>query len=245
MSLQRAGAWLSSALLASSLAFSAMSLSPRTACACTTRQKVPASDMKADLRNLVTAQEMFFSDSARYGSIDELNGLRLWAPNPKVQLVSLTHSDSGFLATVTHAEVPGMRCRIAIGGAALPHGDLYDGEPLCDPPPTAPIDPLYFQLLAAYALFFVAALVIRFARAGHGLPKIGPGTFFAFFLLAVLHPFWSPLRTNRSCLDPMALHVPAVIMMGVVAVWMLVRDSPPPRDPRQPPDATNKSPHSA
>jgi hypothetical protein len=176
--------------------------------------------MMAELRNLVTAQEAFFADSLRYASREELAATNLWTVVPDIQLISLTRSDSTWRARVQHVDVAGMQCWIAAGNVSA---DEVDGEPQCDPFPRGPIDRLHYQTLALYALFYLAALAVRFKRAGHGLPPLRPRTYLGFILLAIVHPFWIPVRTSRSCLDGLPMNVPAVIAMGVLMAWMLVR----------------------
>lgn len=220
MSIRHVSRWLGVVLLAACVGVAGVALTPRAACACTTKQKTYGTQMKAELRNLVTAQEGFFSDSLRYASREELAATNRWNVLPAIQLISLTHSDSTWRARVQHRDVAGMQCWIAAGNVSA---DEVDGEPQCDPFPRGPIASLHYQTLALYALFYLAALAIRFTRAGHGLPPIRPQTYLGFFLLATVHPFWIPMRTSRSCLDGIPMNVPAVITMGVLMAWMLVR----------------------
>jgi hypothetical protein len=100
-------------------------------CACVNKTPGYVAQTKADLRNLVTAQEGFYVDSARYArSYAELDSAYLLtSPGTTVRIDAV--SDSGFLASGAHAQVPELRCQLAFGSYA--NGALPDGEPVCTP----------------------------------------------------------------------------------------------------------------
>lgn len=86
------------------------------------------SAMKADLRNLVTAQEAHRVDHGQYATtLDSL----AFAPTSNVS-VSLLHADStSFAAEASYREVT-ERCRISVGKWAGAPADSLDGVLVCD-----------------------------------------------------------------------------------------------------------------
>jgi hypothetical protein len=94
--------------------------------------------MKSDLRNLVTAQEAYFSDHATYAaSLSQLSNL--FRPSTGV-VVSLTAGTSkGWSGTATHPSLPGASCSVFVGSPA-PSGPAGsnstipgEGEAYCAP----------------------------------------------------------------------------------------------------------------
>ena len=68
-----------------------------------TKEKAYVGQMKADLRNIATAEEGFFYDSIKYTpSLVQLNN---FVPSPGVT-VTLTASASGWNASAVHAQTP-------------------------------------------------------------------------------------------------------------------------------------------
>lgn len=95
------------------------------------KEKAYVATMKADLRNLVTAQETYFSDSARYTAVLDSSAYRTSSGvSVRIQL----RGDSAWSATATHAYAVGRSCRISISVDGLPtETEANDGEPVCDP----------------------------------------------------------------------------------------------------------------
>ena len=86
-------------------------------------------DMRSDLRSLMTAQEAFFMDSAYYTA--NLAKLKFQS-SPGVSPPKVTAQQGSWSATVTHKNLPGEICGIGInttnpvGGTAA-----VEGEPAC------------------------------------------------------------------------------------------------------------------
>lgn len=96
------------------------------------RSKVYYATMRADLRNLVTAQETFFADSQRFAAAFDRTA---YATSSGVRVSIALHGDSAWSAVATHVSVTAS-CRISVSfdGTAV-EGGRGDGEPVCEPPP--------------------------------------------------------------------------------------------------------------
>lgn len=80
--------------------------------------------LRSDLRNLVVAEELFFSDSARYTkTLAELRSL--YVPSRGVT-ITFIETGVGWNAEARHADMPQIACAIFIGGKVS-----LEGEPLC------------------------------------------------------------------------------------------------------------------
>ncbi len=90
-----------------------------------TKEKAYLASMKSDLRNLITAQEAYFSDNnSTYASSTTALGTGYRASTGvNVTIGSVT--SSGWAATATHASTS-KTCRITLGGGAT-----TEGEPIC------------------------------------------------------------------------------------------------------------------
>ena len=90
-----------------------------------TKEKAYIASMKSDLRNLITAQEAYFSDNnSNYASSTGAMGTNFHASSGvTVTLGSVTNT--GWQATATHTSTPRV-CTITLGGGAT-----NEGEPLC------------------------------------------------------------------------------------------------------------------
>ncbi len=84
--------------------------------------------MTSDLRNLATAEEAFFADSLRYGSVGELAYFHATSHDSIVVVVA----DSGWRATATHPYLEGQACGMWVGKRPPDgmHG-ATEGEPTC------------------------------------------------------------------------------------------------------------------
>lgn len=89
--------------------------------------------MKADLRNMVTAQEMFFADSARYARSREELGAANYQTSQGASVWITEASDSAFTAVAKHERLAAhVSCRIAVSNENTAQQDL-SAEPVCDP----------------------------------------------------------------------------------------------------------------
>jgi hypothetical protein len=185
--------------------------------------------MRADLRNLVTAQEAFFADSGRYAPNLEALSDR-FALSSGVALDSLTVTSAGFRATVVHSGTL-VGCALTLGPLADGTPHPYEGEPICDEPPVT-YGPAGWAI--GYVALFLLVVGIRGARAGVTLPPIRGQTIFGFALLATVHPFWPWLQDDSGgCLGygdgPAAM---AVIFISYIVVRMALRGAEEQEPPR-------------
>jgi type IV pilus assembly protein PilA len=103
-----------------------------------TKQKAYTASMKTDLRNLVTAQEAYFSDNTTYASTTASlsTSFHVSAGNT---VAAPAASATGWSTTVTNSYVPttasGHICGVWVGGAtSQPSGitaDSVEGAPAC------------------------------------------------------------------------------------------------------------------
>ena len=93
-----------------------------------TKGKAYVTAMKSDLRNLVTAEEAFFSDSSKYTAT--LTDLQFQV-STGVNAPALQAGPGWWSATVTHTQLPATNeCGIAMN-TTNPEGSGNDGEPIC------------------------------------------------------------------------------------------------------------------
>ena len=89
------------------------------------QERAYEAEMRSTLRNLVTAQEMYFADHGSYTS--SLGALTYYTP-PGVSVEVIDAGRDGWRAVARHADAS-VECRIAVGSAATP-GDIAR-EPRC------------------------------------------------------------------------------------------------------------------
>ncbi|MCZ6916523.1 MAG: hypothetical protein O7I93_07090 [Gemmatimonadetes bacterium] len=100
------------------------------ACSCSTKASAYRAAIKSDLRNLVAAQEIYFSDSLRYAaSLPELD----FTASTYVTVELTLTSDSAWSASASHKGTP-TQCTIFIGNIKPPVADGVEGEPGCHDP---------------------------------------------------------------------------------------------------------------
>ena len=93
-----------------------------------TKQKAYVAAMKADLRNIATAEEAFRSDSARYTSdVARLD----FRPMPGISTPTIRADTDRWSATLTHSQLPGLVCGIAVNMDNPVDPDIGEGEPAC------------------------------------------------------------------------------------------------------------------
>jgi prepilin-type N-terminal cleavage/methylation domain-containing protein len=93
-----------------------------------TKSKAYITAMKSDLRNLVSAQESFFSDSARYST--NLTSLNFKA-STGVTAPNITVGAGYWTATNSHTQLTGAACGIAVNTTNPTVGTAGEGEPAC------------------------------------------------------------------------------------------------------------------
>ena len=95
-----------------------------------TKSKAYITAMKSDLRNLVSAQESFFSDSSRYTSSLTSLGFKQSTGTTPPQIVT----GSGYwTATNGHTQLANVSCGIAVNTTNPVVGTAGEGEPACAP----------------------------------------------------------------------------------------------------------------
>ena len=92
-----------------------------------TKEKAYVAGMKADLRNMVTAQEAYFADWVTYASVTTNLSYNVSTGNT-VTLVSAT--GQGWSATATNTGTT-HTCGIFIGTATPPITGQAEGQPVC------------------------------------------------------------------------------------------------------------------
>ena len=94
-----------------------------------TKEKAYVTAMKSDLRNMMTAQESYFSD---YGTYATATGqLKGFAQTTNVSVGGIDAGAAGWYASAAHAALPsGVTCEIAVGDKATTKS-LNEGEPKC------------------------------------------------------------------------------------------------------------------
>jgi len=85
-----------------------------------TREKAYRSTMMADLRNLASAQELFYNDGLTFG--DDLAALEI-VESTGVTITISEATSTGWAATAVHSGVPGGQCGVYHGDAAAAGGD--------------------------------------------------------------------------------------------------------------------------
>jgi type IV pilus assembly protein PilA len=96
-----------------------------------TKSKAYVTAMKSDLRNLVTAEEAFFSDSTHYTLATNLITLNTWKSTTGVGTPNVTTGAGYWSATVTHSQLAGATCAIGVNTANPIITTAGDGEPSC------------------------------------------------------------------------------------------------------------------
>jgi type IV pilus assembly protein PilA len=90
-----------------------------------TKEKAYVASMKSDLRNLVTAQEAYFSDNnSSYASTIGMMGTNYKASSGVTVAIN-SSTATGWTASSTHASTA-KTCAISLGGGAT-----NEGEPVC------------------------------------------------------------------------------------------------------------------
>jgi Tfp pilus assembly protein PilE len=102
----------------------------KSMCGCSTKEKAYQAAMKSDLRNLMTAQEVYFADHGTFaGSLEAFGENQYWqSTGVSVRIEEAT--DGGWKATATHSAIS-KRCALFVGDVAPPVKEAVEGEPRC------------------------------------------------------------------------------------------------------------------
>ena len=93
-----------------------------------TKSKAYVTAMKSDLRNLVTAEEAFFSDSSKYStSLTAVN----FKQSTGVGVPTIATGAGFWTATVTHTQLTAKTCGIGVNTTNPVVAAAGDGEPAC------------------------------------------------------------------------------------------------------------------
>ncbi len=95
-----------------------------------TKEKAYVAGMKADLRNLVTAQEAYFAEYVTYAPSTANLNYNVSTGNT-INLISITASGTGWSATATNSGTA-HTCGIYIGNATPPMPGQAEGQPVCN-----------------------------------------------------------------------------------------------------------------
>ena len=95
-----------------------------------TKTKAYTAAMKSDLRNLVTAEESFFSDSAHYIVYGDTTKLK-FKPSTGVSTPNVVVGTGYWSATVTHQQIQNFSCGIGVNTQNTIVPTAGDGEPAC------------------------------------------------------------------------------------------------------------------
>jgi prepilin-type N-terminal cleavage/methylation domain-containing protein len=96
-----------------------------------TKSKAYVTAMKSDLRNLVTAEEAFFSDSTYYVDANTLVGKNSYKNSSGVGVPNVVPGPGYWSATVTHSQLSGATCGIGVNTTNPIISAAGDGEPSC------------------------------------------------------------------------------------------------------------------
>ncbi len=103
-----------------------------------TKEKAVLASMKSDLRNLVTAQEGFFSDNQTYATGTNATGQTAtevyFTPSSNNVITLSNVTAGGWTATVTNATLKGQikNCGVYVGSGATPNAAVTaEGAPAC------------------------------------------------------------------------------------------------------------------
>lgn len=97
-----------------------------------TKSKAYVTAMKSDLRNLVTAEEAFFSDSSAY-TADSTN--LKFQKSTGTTFPTITTGAGYWTATNSHSQLAGWECGISINTTNPTNATAAEGEPSCKETP--------------------------------------------------------------------------------------------------------------
>jgi prepilin-type N-terminal cleavage/methylation domain-containing protein len=94
-----------------------------------TKSKAYITAMKSDLRNMVTAEEAFFSDSSKYST--DLTAIN-FKQSTGVNTPTIATGAGYWTATVTHSQLSGHTCGIGVNTTNPTVTTAGEGEPACN-----------------------------------------------------------------------------------------------------------------
>ena len=94
------------------------------------KQKGYRTQAISDLTSLRTAEETFFTDSNRYGTLAEI--ATKFSSTSGVGTPAIVPSTSYWSATLTHPQIPGMTCAVSVATVNPIKAGAGEGEPTCD-----------------------------------------------------------------------------------------------------------------
>ncbi len=94
-----------------------------------TKEKAYVASMKSDLRNLATAEEAYFYDSAKYTTNFAL--MNNFTPTTGVVLTISAATAGGWSASTTNANAPGRQCALFSGNAPPVAPATIEGRIAC------------------------------------------------------------------------------------------------------------------
>lgn len=94
-----------------------------------TKEKAYVGAMKSDLRNLATAEEAYFYDSAKYTTNFAL--MNNFTPSSGVVLTIGSATGSGWAASATNANAPGRQCALFSGTGPAVAPATVEGRIAC------------------------------------------------------------------------------------------------------------------
>ena len=93
-----------------------------------TKSKAYVTAAISDLRNLVTAEEAFFSDSSKYtATVTQLK----YQTSTSVASPSIVAGAGFWTATTTHAQLAGVTCGVSINTTNPVTAAAAEGQPIC------------------------------------------------------------------------------------------------------------------
>jgi prepilin-type N-terminal cleavage/methylation domain-containing protein len=95
-----------------------------------TKSKAYKTAMISDLRNLVTAEEAFFSDSGKYSTVVDSTHVK-FAPSTGVALPLIATGQGFWTATNTHTQLANVVCGISMNTTNPTVATAGEGEPAC------------------------------------------------------------------------------------------------------------------
>lgn len=100
---------------------------PKFGCSCgeDAKGKAYRSQLKTDLRDLVTAEEAYFSRHHHFAARPAIDST--FTPQPTDSLEVVARDSSGFSATARHLILSGVACGVWVG--VRPNGGMHDAQP--------------------------------------------------------------------------------------------------------------------
>lgn len=209
-------------LTAAVIALALLPIASRPACACTIKHTAYRAAMRSDLRNLVTAQESFRSDSGRFTTVAELIATGHYLLSAGVHLDESSVSDTAYTVRVRHeASDAEVTCSISVGMSGP-----NQGEPVCG---RFPRERAHVRNGIIFLAVLAIALALRAGAAAAGQVRFFSRRLLLLPALAIAHPFWNVIdgRVIDHCF--LTSWDFAWIGIAAAAAIYLASGPPPPR----------------